>query len=364
MIPLFKVHMPSDVMAPLQETLFSGYIGEGPRVKDFEAALAAYVGNPNVLTLNSGTSAIQLALRLANVGPGDEVISTSMTCTASNEPIMAAGARIVWADIDPGSGNIDPATIEAKITPRTRAIVVVDWGGYPVDLDEVMAIAARHGLKVIEDAAHAFGAEYKGTRTGCHADFVCFSFQAIKHITTVDGGALFCRSEADCKRGRLLRWYGIDRDQPRKDFRCEEDIVEWGYKFHMNDVNATIGLVQLKYLDGILKQRRELAAYYDRELAGARGARLCSWKADRVSAFWLYTILVENRQAFMNWMKECNIAVSQVHARNDKHTMFKDFRAPLPGVDQFTRDMVCIPIGFWIGKEEREHIVASIKQGW
>jgi perosamine synthetase len=364
MIPLFKVHMPQEVLGPLQETLFSGYVGEGPRVKDFETQLGERFGNRNVLTLNSCTSAIQLALRLANVGWGDEVISTSMTCTATNEPIMAAGARIVWADIDPTTGNIDPADIEKKITAKTKAIVVVHWGGYPVDLDEVLAIGKRRGIKVIEDAAHACGAEYKAKRIGGHADFVCFSFQAIKHITTVDGGALFCANESDHHRGKLLRWYGIDREQPRADFRCEEDIAEWGYKSHMNDVSATIGSVQLRYLDGILAQRREVAAYYSRQLSGVPGVRLCDWKKDRVSAFWLYTLLVEKRTAFMGWMKECNVAVSQVHARNDKHTMFKDFRAPLPGVDKFTEQMVCIPIGFWVGQEDREHIVASIKKGW
>jgi perosamine synthetase len=364
MIPLFKVHMPPDVMAPLRETLFSGFIGEGPRVKDFEAQLGDYFGNKYVLTLNSCTSAIQLALRLANVGWSDEVISTSMTCTATNEPIMAAGAKIVWADIDPMTGNIDPGTIEKKITSKTKAIVVVHWGGYPVDLDEVLAIARKAGLKVIEDAAHASGAEYKGKRIGSHADFVCFSFQAIKHITTVDGGALFCTNENDYKRGKLLRWYGIDREQPRADFRCEADIAEWGYKFHMNDVTATIGSVQLRYLDGILQQRRQLASWYSRQLANVGGVRLCSWKTDRVSAFWLYTILVEKRQEFMAWMKECNVAVSQVHARNDQHTMFKDFKAPLPGVDEFIKHMICIPIGYWVGEEDREHIVASIKKGW
>ena len=364
MIPLFKVHMPQDVMGPLQETLFSGFIGEGPRVKDFEAQLAKYFGNPRVLTVNSCTSAIQLALRLANVNWGDEVISTAMTCTATNEPIMAAGAKIVWADIDPLTGNIDPASIEEKITPRTKAIIVVHWGGYPVDLDEVLALGARHGVKVIEDAAHACGAEYKGRRIAQHADFVCFSFQAIKHITTVDGGALFCAHESDYRRGKLLRWYGIDREQPRADFRCEADIAEWGYKFHMNDVAATIGSVQLRHLDGILEQRREQADYYSRELTGVPGVRLCDWKPDRLSSYWLYTILVDKREAFMAWMKECNVSVSQVHARNDKHTMFKEFQAPLPGVTQFTRDMVCIPIGYWIGKEDREHIVASIKKGW
>ncbi|HEX4338963.1 MAG TPA: DegT/DnrJ/EryC1/StrS family aminotransferase [Polyangiaceae bacterium] len=364
MIPLFKVHMPETVVAPLSETILCGFIGEGPRVKEFEADLGAFFGNPHVLTLNSCTSALQLALRLSNVEAGDEVISTAMTCTATNEPVMAAGAKLVWADIDPTTGNIDAAAIEKKITNKTKAIIVVHWGGTPVALDRVNAIAQAKGIKVIEDAAHAAGAVYKGKRLGAHSDFVCYSFQAIKHITTVDGGALFCKSEADYKRGKLLRWYGIDREQPRADFRCEEDIAEWGYKFHMNDVAARLGIVQLPYLEGILTQRRELAAYYDQALAGVPGVRLCKWPKDSTSAYWLYTMFVEKRTTFMAAMKERNVAVSQVHARNDKHTMFKQFVSDLPGVDAFTKEMICIPIGFWIGKAEREQVVEAIRRGW
>jgi dTDP-4-amino-4,6-dideoxygalactose transaminase len=363
-IPLFKVHMPESVVPPLNETILCGFIGEGPKVKEFEANLGAYFGNPHVLTLNSCTSALQLALRLAGVQHGDEVVTTAMTCTATNEPICAAGAKIVWADIDPLTGNIDPKSIEKKITSKTKAIIVVHWGGTPVDVDEVNAIAKAHGIKVIEDAAHACGADYKGKKIGQHSDYVCFSFQAIKHITTVDGGAIFCKSEEDYRRGKLLRWYGIDREQPRADFRCEADIAEWGYKVHMNDVAATLGIVQLPYLDGIVKQRRELAAYYDRELAGVPGVRLSKWKADRASAYWLYTMFVEKRTSFMAALKERDVAVSQVHARNDLHTMFREFIQPLPGVDEFTKDMVCIPIGFWVGQAEREQIVRAIKQGW
>jgi dTDP-4-amino-4,6-dideoxygalactose transaminase len=287
-----------------------------------------------------------------------------MTCTATNEPILAAGARIVWADIDPTTGNISAESIASKVTDKTKAIIVVHWGGLPVDLDAVNAIAAERGIKVIEDAAHATGAEYRGRPIGSHSDFVCFSFQAIKHITTADGGALFCKSEDDYRRGKLLRWYGIDRDQPRADFRCEADIVEWGYKFHMNDVAATMGIAQLPYLDGILEQRRELAAYYDRELSGIPGVRLCQWPSDSASAFWLYTLFVENRSSFMSAMHDRWVSVSQVHARNDRHTMFRDSAAPLDGVDAFTRDMVCIPIGFWVCQTEREHVVSAIKVGW
>jgi dTDP-4-amino-4,6-dideoxygalactose transaminase len=359
-IPLFKVFMPESVLNPLASTLMSGYIGQGPKVDAFEAALASWFGNQNVLTLNSGTAALMLALRLANVGFGDDVISTAMTCTATNVPIAAMGANIIWADIDPMTGNIDPLDVERKITPKTKAIIAVHWGGYPCELDELNRIARKYNVKLIEDAAHAFGATYHDKPVGSISDFTCFSFQAIKHLTTVDGGALTCRDTESYKRGKLLRWYGIDRESERKDFRCEEDVAEYGYKFHMNDVNAAIGLEQLRYVQETLRKHRENAAYFRERLAGLPGLTLLDYQPDRAGSYWLFTVRVRNRLHFMQEMKNAGIVVSQVHARNDHHTMFKDFRRNLPGVDAFVEEQVSIPVGWWLTEEQRAHIADTV----
>lgn len=360
-IPLFKVFMPETVMGPLRQTLMSGYIGQGAKVDEFESKLSVWFGQPNVLALNSCTSAIQLALRLCNVGHDDHVITTAMTCMASNVPIMAMGAHTVWADINPRTGNLDPESIRACITPKTKAIIVVHWGGYPADLDEINAIANEKGIPVIEDAAHAMGSTYKGRKIGGNSDFVCLSYQAIKHMTTVDGGVLLCRKKSDHERGKLLRWYGIDREGNRKDFRCEADVLEYGYKFHMNDVNATIGVEQLKYVDDTIAKHRANAAYFDQELVGIDTIQSLDYKTDRVSAYWLYSILVKNKPTFHEYMNGLGIMVSQVHARNDMHTLFKDYRADLPGVTDFVEKMVCIPVGFWLSVSDRERIVDAIK---
>lgn len=359
-IPLFKVFMTEDAIQASNAVLRSGYIGQGPNVEIFEKALSKKLGSPNVLSLNSGTSAIHLALRLAGVEAGTEVISTPMTCTASNIPILERGARIVWADIDPMTGNIDPDDVDRKITAKTKAIIAVHWGGYPCELDALNQIARKNGIRLIEDAAHAFGASYKGKPIGSHSDFVCFSFQAIKHLTTIDGGALVCRSTADFKRGKLLRWFGIDREGERKDFRCEEDVIEHGYKFHMNDVCAAVGAAQLKHIEPVLDAHRENGRFYRKHLGVCAGVSLPSYQENRVSAFWLFTLHAKERDKFMYEMQSRNIVVSQVHARNDKHTMMKAFETLLPGVDAFTNSQVSIPVGWWLSQAEKEHIVSSI----
>jgi dTDP-4-amino-4,6-dideoxygalactose transaminase len=361
-ISLFKVFMPESVMEPLRKVLLSGYIGEGPRVEEFEHQLAGRFGNDNVLTLNNGTAAIQLALRLANVEYGDEVISTPMTCSATNEPIMVMGAKIVWADIDPWTANIDPQDVERKITSKTKAVMCVHWGGYPCDIDELNAIAAKYGLKLIEDACHAFGSTYHDKPIGSGSDFSCFSFQAIKEMTTVDGGALTCKSKADRERGRLLRWYGIDRKAKRTDLRCEADILEYGYKFHMNDVTAVIGLEQLKYVSETIRKHRANAALYDDAFGNLKNVKPLRYKKDRSSAHWLYTIRVKDRPGFVEYMKKAGITVSQVHARNDSHTMFKDFKTKLPGVDEFAAEQVSIPVGWWLTPQNVQYIVDKIQK--
>lgn len=357
MIPLFKVHMPDTVMKPLEKILRSGYIGQGKVVEQFEVGLAKLIGNPNVLTLNSCTSALHLALRLAGVSHGDEVISTPMTCSATTEPILAHGANIVWADIIRDTGEIDPKSIESKITNKTKAIICVHWGGYPCDLDSINAIGKKHGIKVIEDAAHAMLSTYKRKYIGNHSDFVCFSFQAIKHMTTVDGGALFCKDKEDYERGKLLRWYGLDRESSAC-FRCEQNIQEYGYKFHMNDVNATIGLEQLNCVKDIVAKHRHNGNYYMQHIYPKY---LLQYAKDRESAYWLFSILVEDVKSMQEYLKEEGIASSPVHSRNDHYKMTEEFRDDyLLGVDYFAAHQLAIPVGWWLTNSARDYIVGKV----
>ena len=365
MIPLFKVAMSEDVSSPLLKTIHSGWIGQGPKVKEFEQVLSKKFLNPYALSLSAGTHGLTLALKMAGVGSGDEVITTPLTCTATNMPIISVGGNIVWADIKEDI-NIDPESIREKITDRTKAILFVHWGGYPADLKEIYDIALKYELAVIEDAAHCYGSTYKDSIIGdCrYSHFTMMSFQAIKHLTTVDGGVLFTKDIEDYYRGKLLRWYGIDRESPREDFRCEEDIPKAGDKWHMNDVCATVGLANMELAESNVRKTRENAKYYDKELADVFGITIVQNAPDRLSSYWLYTIHVEDRSEFCHAMGIKGISVSRVHERNDKHTCFKKFRSGLPVLEEVMKKYICIPVGWWVTRKDREYIVKSIKEGW
>jgi dTDP-4-amino-4,6-dideoxygalactose transaminase len=361
-IPLFKVFMADSVKDAVVRVLYSGYIGEGEEVRQFEHELAARIGTPAVLTVNSGTSALHLAYHICTDGAADsEIITTPITCTATNMPILQNGARIVWADVDPLTGNIDPIEVEALITDKTRAIVMVHWGGNPCDIGRICEIGARHGVKVIEDAAHALGAVYRGRPVGKDSDFVVFSFQAIKHVTSVDGGCLVCKSPEDNARGRLLRWYGIDRTiRDPIDFRGEMDIPEAGYKFHMNNVAAAIGRENLKHLDWILARHRENAGFYDAAFCNLGNIAIAPENPDGISASWLYTIHVSNRDELMRKLSEQGIGASKVHTRNDAHSAFARFRRLLPKSEEFNRTHLCIPVGWWVSASDRERVADAV----
>lgn len=355
MIPLFKVFMSPDAAPMVAKTLESGYVGQGERVEEFEVALERFTGAP-VLTTCSGTAALDLALHLCGVEPGDEVVTTPQTCTATNGVIVRRGAVPVFCDVDPLTGNIDPEDVRRNLTDRTRAIMAVDWGGRACDY----AALRSFGPPVIEDAAHAVGTTIDGrhvARVG--GDYVAFSFQAIKHLNTADGGGL-ATPDDQFERARLLRWYGLDR-RSRASFRCEQNIDEVGYKYHMNDVAASIGIANIARLPDIIAAHRSNARRLCQELASVDGVVAPKW--DPESSWWIYTILVSDVPDFMARMRERGIETSPVHARNDKHTAFRAASrssASMRGVDEFSRRQVAIPVGWWLAPEDVTRIVEAV----
>lgn len=385
-IELFKVFMAPDAGQKVSQVLHSGYIGQGAKVDEFENKLKNYFNHDYILTLNSGTSGLHLALHLLkqpqkyhkngseNLWPGlsdgDEVLTTPMTCTASNWPILANGLKLKWVDIDPKTLNMDLDDLERKITSNTKVIMAVHWGGYPNDLDRLKQIQnnclSKFGFKpaIIEDGAHSFGSKYKNKLIGTHGNLTMFSLQAIKHVTSIDGGLILAPHIDLHKRAKLIRWYGIDREGDRKDFRCEANIDEWGFKFHMNDVCATVGMENLEFANEIVGKHQSNAFFYDKALKNVSGVNLLKREEGFDSAFWIYSMLVENRDEFYRYMNSCGISVSQVHERNDKHSCVKEFSTFLPTLDKIVGNIVSIPVGWWVTAEDREYIVDCIKKGW
>lgn len=354
MIRLFKVFMAPGAEQIVGETLRSGYIGQGPQVEAFEQQFGQLVeASETPLALNSCTSALDLALHLIGVGPGDEVITTPMTCTATNGVIVTRRARPIWADIDPCSGLIDPADVDRKITRRTRAIIAVDWGGRSCDYE----MLEQFGIPVVEDAAHALLTRYQGRSIAqVGGDYICWSFQAIKHLTTGDGGALL-PPHAQIERGRLLRWYGLDR-RSGESFRCQQNIQEVGYKYHMNDIAAGIGLANLPHTRYVVDQHRQHANVYHQSFSQLQ--RVVPPMFDLDTSWWLYTLLTDDRDSFIQFLGERGIEASPVHNRTDRHTGFHYPNGSLPGTDAFASREVAIPVGWWLTPDEQSQIIDAV----
>jgi dTDP-4-amino-4,6-dideoxygalactose transaminase len=256
-LPFARPVIDEETIAGVAEVLRSGWITSGPQVRQFEAELSAYCDGRPVRALNSGTAALELGLRLAGIGPGDEVITSPLSWVATANVILTVGARPVFVDVDPATRNIDLARVEAAVTPRTRAVIPVYLAGLPVDLDRLYATAAKHGLRVLEDAAQAFGASWRGTRVGARGDLVAFSFHANKNLTCAEGGCLVLPDEATARHAEKLRLQGVVRSG---EDGMEVDVL--GFKWNLTDLAARIGLGQLRRIDEFTARRRALARRY------------------------------------------------------------------------------------------------------
>lgn len=362
LIPLFKVAMAEDAGHRVAETLASGYVGQGPKVDEFERAFADAVGLDRLpLGVNSCTSAIDLALHCCGVGPGDLVFSTPMTCTATNGAIVNRGSRIAWLDIDSITGLVHRGDIASKIREYglPRAIVAVDWGGRLCNYDLMRHEAP--GIPIIEDAAHRL---YASPFNGVMGDYVCWSFGPIKHLTCGGYGGALLTPPDQTERARLLRWHGLDR-LSKADFRCEQMIHEAGYRYHMTDDMATVGLANLPLAIENVQKARENAAWYSFAFRGVPGIRLQPY--DETCDYWLYTLLADDRNGLIAALGEQQIQASPVHSRNDIHPAYHFPNGPLPGVDYFAAHEVAIPVGWWVTPSDRERIARAVMAhvaGW
>lgn len=355
---LFRPFVPREAREAVDEVLRSRFIGQGPKVDQFEREFEKKFGVKHAVSVNSGTAALETAYDLLGLKAGDEVISTPLTCTATNIPLVRRGVKIVWADILASTLCIDPVDVHAKITPKTKAIVQVHLGGIKSD------VGYMH-IPVISDAAQALGI-FSG-------DFTCCSFQAIKHITTGDGGMLVIQrdkgnSERDRNNAKLLRWFGIDRDrkirnnwQAYTERKMTFDIKLPGHKRQMTDIAAVMGLAGLARYDEMLEARRRQFQIYRDRLAGVSGITLVDGK---VNTYWLATVLVERRDDFAKAMFEADIDTNLVQLRNDLFKLFGGKRAALPVMDEVEGKYISIPIGPHLTDDDINYVCDRISEGW
>lgn len=353
-IPLFKSRNDKEAYFRLAGDCFDrGYVGEGPMVVRFEEELARIleVKPWQVVATNSGTAALQVALGLFGAGPGKEVVMSPVTCSADAQAVYASGAKIVWADVHARSGLLDSWDAARLLTPRTCAILATDWGGTTPDMKGCWEYPmAACSVPVIQDAAH----NLTGRKYG---DAVCYSFQGIKHLTTGDGGAVVLFNEKRAKEARLRRWFGLDRTSSA-DFRCSQNISVPGLKYHPSDLDACLGLANIPLALDSVARSRDNARWYQENLPDSV---LCPF--EQAAPYWIYTILVGQRDSFKDFMAERGIAVSPVHAPCTKHDLFQRYNTrDLPGVRWFSEHNVAIPNGYWVSHADRVRIAEAVRE--
>lgn len=353
----------------------SGWLGTGPRVAQFERDFAEYKGSQHVAALNSCTAALHLSILAADIGKGDEVITTALTFCATVNAIIHAGATPVLADVDPVTMNIDPKEIEKRITGKTKAIVPVHFAGRPCDMNSIMSIAKRHGLKVIEDCAHAIETEYHGRKTGTFGDFGCFSFYVTKNIVTGEGGMVVAQSENDIARIKVLGLHGMSKDawkrfgdQGYKHYQ----VVECGYKYNMMDLQAAIGIHQLQRVEQYWVRRREIWCRYNEAFADLPVTLPADPEADTRHAYHLYTLLINeaagsiSRDNFLNAMTKRNIGVGVHYLSIPEHPYYQQtfgWRPEIyPCAMQIGRQTVSLPISAKLDDDDVDDVIKAVRE--
>jgi dTDP-4-amino-4,6-dideoxygalactose transaminase len=347
-IVLFYPNVPKGAIKKVSKTLRSRWIGQGPRVDEFEQKFKEkFCPDAYPVAVNSGTSALHLAYILAGIKPGDEVIAPVFTCTATTIPLLYMGAKVVFADITKDL-VINPDHVRTLITKKTKAIVCVHYGGIKCNIGELKDF----GLPLIQDSAQRL------QRNECR-DYLCYSFQAIKHLTTGDGGMLVVKTEEEAKKAKRLRWFGIDREAKQNGI-WENDITEIGYKYQMTDIDASLGLAGLKHVKKILLKSSELFTTYDRNIDPDK-AYLCS---GAFNSTWLATILVDRREDLQRKLRENKIESGAIHFRNDMYSIFGGKRLDLPVMNELEDKYLVLPLHNKMSIKDVIKICKIINSGW
>jgi dTDP-4-amino-4,6-dideoxygalactose transaminase len=359
----------------LADCFQSGWLGTGPKVAKFENDFRDYKGARNAVAVSSCTAALHLSALAAGVGPGDEVVTTPMTFCSTVNAIIHAGATPVLADVDPVTMNISPSEIERKISPKTKAILPVHFAGRPCEMDEIMQISRKHGIKVIEDCAHAVETEYKGIKAGLFGDFGCFSFYVTKNITTGEGGMVVTRDDNDSARIKILGLHGLSKDAWKRfgDTGYKHyEVVECGYKYNMMDIQAAIGIHQLKRVEAYWLRRREVWDKYNLAFADTPLTLPAEPARDTRHAYHLYTVLVDEKRAkitrdeFLERMAAENIGVGVHYMSVPEHPYYRKTFGwkpeDYPNAMQIGRKTVSLPISAALSDEDVNDVITSVRK--
>lgn len=374
MIPYGCQNIDDEDIEAVVKVLRSPLITQGPIVEEFESRVAKSCGAEYAVAFNSGTSALHATMFAAGIKPGDEVISAPLTFVATTNAAIYMGAIPVFVDVAPDTFCIDVSRIEEAITPRTRAIVPVDFAGYPVDMDGIKAIAKRNNLIVVEDAAHALGATRKDMPVGKEADMTMFSFHPVKHITTGEGGMILCNEEKYWKRLRSFRSHGIEREAVNWEYDDEGpwyyEMQDLGYNFRMTEIQSALGISQFKKLPKFIEERRKIAANYDEALANIAWLSIAPKPALAYKhAYHLYPILLDrdiNRKDFFCYMRAHHIGVQvhyiPVHLQPYYQRCFAYGRGNFPFAEGIYAREVSLPIYPGLKEQEQAYVIQTIKE--
>jgi len=362
---LFYPYVSKKTPNNVKNKLYGRWVGQGPMVDKFENEFKKkFAKNSSVIATGSGTDSLHLAYILAGLKKGDEVITTIFTCTATNIPMLYMGLKIKFADIERDTMNISIDSVKKLITKRTKAIVCVHYGGLPCDMDSLQKICKQKKITLIEDAAHALGAKYKKKPIGSISDFTTFSFQAIKHFTTGDGGMLTIKNKKLEEKAKRIRWFGIDRKKKQKGI-WKNDVYEVGYKYQMTDISATMGCDALNDFSKIINHRKKIYNTYLQELSSNKKIQcIHDYNKNKEHGAWLFTISLNNKDFVQKKLREHFIETNQVHFRNDRYSIFKKFvkGKKFPNMDYLENRYLVLPLHHKVSVQNVKYICKIINK--
>lgn len=349
MVPLYKPYMPK--LPEMDAILHSGALAYGNYTKMFEKKLCDYFGVTYLLVTTSFHLAISVALTAMGLKNGDDIIASPMACLASAQPYLSYGLNVIWADVDPKTGTLDPESVEKRITKNTKAIIHNHFCGYPGYIDEINGIGRKHGIPVIDDGIECFGSEYRGKKIGnCGADVTIFSLTAVRFCNCIDGGALIFKDKNLYEKSLLIRDCGIDRSKFRDglgEISPDCDISLVGYSATMSNVNGYIGLRQMDVIDDLLKKHRLQAERWSSIYEG-QSSLIPLYREDCNPNYWVYGLLTDDKAGTIENFRKMGYYASGVHIRNDIYSAFGRQDIELPGVVEFNKKFVALPCGWWM----------------